>query len=301
MHRKHFSIIMTITIVFFTSLIAFGQNDLGVGVDIDNGTLNFTAYSSGLRLVADFTNSYAKTESLSDFSEGEVNLKLPVWGKKILAINLKDTRKALSRFIITVKLQTIELQNPPQLNKKSYETKIVSQKVIVTGELYDDQSRWEIRLEEPIKIACYGEITKLAWTVVTNPNHTPPRDASEIPIEFIPIVDENGRLLPCEESPTIKVPVVKVITNPCEKIRKETFSRVTTWTKIILQKEEKDPPPCPTPSSKPPLCEETATPRPSCYPVKGVVVRDVIAEVPIRPNRCGMTTWTKIISETKGK
>ena len=298
------------------SLIAFGRSDLGVGVDIDNGTLNFTAYSSGLRLVADFTNSYARTESLSDFSEGEVDLKLPVWGKKILAINLKDTRKALSRFIITVKLQTIELQNPPQLNKKSYETKIVSQKVIVTGELYDDQSRWEIRLEEPIKIACYGEITKLAWTVVTNPNHTPPRDAYEIPIEFIPIVDENGRLLPCKDEPVppIKVPLAKVeVTNCSEKnTRKEgTLCRVTTWTKIILGQEEKDPTACPPPPSsgqtpQPPLCEEKATSRPPCYqfPPPPPKIEDddgFIPEVRIRTVRCGVTTWTKIISETKGK
>ena len=316
MLRKHFSIILTIAIVSLMSLMASGRNDLGVGVDIDNGTLNFTVYSSGLRLIADFTTSYAATESLSDPSEGEVDLKLPVWGKKKLSISLEDKRKAMARFIVTVSLQTLELQNEPQLDKKSYDTEIASQRVIVNGELYDEQSRWEVRLEAPIKIACYGEITKIAWTVVTNPDYAPRRDANDIPIEFIPLVDENGRLLLCKDESdtsiiTIEVPVVKVITNPCESTSKETFSRLTTWTKIILRQEEKEPPPCPQPTEpppliEPPLCEETAVPRPPCYlvehpPIPPKVVRDVIAEVPIRTVRCGVTTWTKIISEMKEK
>ncbi len=313
MLHKHFSVIMTIAMVFFMSLMAFGQNDLGVGVSIKDKTLNFIVYESGLRVDADFTTSYARTKSLpGEPSKGEVNLTLPVLGKKLLVIKVIGAQGAIEEFVVTVKLLTIELRNEPQLDKKSYDIRELYEEVIVDGEA---QNESEIKLEEPIKIACYGEITKLDWRVRTNPNNTPPRDADNILITFIPLVDENGRLLLCKkdesEITVIEVPVFKVITDSCENPPTETFCRTTTWTDIMQGEEENDPPPCPEPNdvqpppTEPPLCEDAGTPHPPCY--KETVEEEIIikpkeiGKVLIRDIRCGKTkTWTEILLEEKG-
>ena len=338
MLKKYLSIAVTITIIFFISLMAYGVSlDEGTGVKIDNSTLSFIVYSYGLSLKEDFTNSSAVIEYPAanlNKNQGEVELKLPVWGEingniwgqTKLVISLNHTQGATKGFVLKLALFSVELLDSPKLENKSYNAREKHEINILEPLALHEQ---EILLEEPINIAGCGQITKLAWLVARLRN--PPTPTPKL--QFLPIVDDEGRLLPCEE--LIKVPVATVVGED-NHLRKPTFSRVATWTDIILGEEETDPPPCQPPcpshptnlSKLYPICYfynddpaempslppyEEGISYPTCYfykkvekehiasveigwfPVMKVPVANIITCDDKQPTPARVTTWAEII------